>query len=40
MIFIKITLPFDLTNAQKRVVKEIRNDVKYAKQMNRLLQVM
>ena len=36
--FYKNYLPFELTNAQKRVVKEIRNDVKYAKQMNRLLQ--
>ena len=31
-------LPFKLTNAQKRVLKEIRNDVRYPKQMNRLLQ--
>ena len=31
-------LPFQLTNAQKRVVREIRNDVKTGKQMNRLLQ--
>lgn len=31
-------LPFPLTNAQKRVVKEIRNDMRYGKQMNRLLQ--
>lgn len=31
-------LPFELTNAQKRVVKEIRADVKSGKQMNRLLQ--
>ena len=36
--FYKKYLPFELTNAQKRVVKEIRNDVRYAKQMNRLLQ--
>ncbi len=31
-------LPFELTGAQKRVVKEIRNDVGGGKQMNRLLQ--
>ncbi len=31
-------LPFALTNAQKRVVKEIRKDVLMGKQMNRLLQ--
>ncbi len=31
-------LPFELTNAQKRVIKEIRNDVRSGKQMNRLLQ--
>lgn len=31
-------IPFDLTNAQKRVVKEIRQDVRTGKQMNRLLQ--
>jgi ATP-dependent DNA helicase RecG len=31
-------LPFELTGAQKRVVKEIRNDVGCGKQMNRLLQ--
>ncbi|GAB4451103.1 MAG: ATP-dependent DNA helicase RecG [Bacteroidia bacterium] len=31
-------LPFELTNAQKRVIKEIRNDTKTGKQMNRLLQ--
>jgi len=31
-------LPFDLTNAQKRVIKEIRDDVVSGKQMNRLLQ--
>jgi ATP-dependent DNA helicase RecG len=31
-------LPFTLTNAQKRVIKEIRNDMKSGKQMNRLLQ--
>ncbi len=31
-------LPFELTGAQKRVVKEIRNDTAKGKQMNRLLQ--
>ena len=31
-------LPFTLTNAQKRVVKEIRIDMKSGRQMNRLLQ--
>lgn len=31
-------LPFPLTNAQKRVIKEIRNDVGQPAQMNRLLQ--
>ena len=31
-------LPFDLTNAQKRVLKDIRKDLKSSKQMNRLLQ--
>lgn len=31
-------LPFQLTGAQKRVLKEIRNDVGSGKQMNRLLQ--
>lgn len=31
-------LPFDLTNAQKRVIKEIRADLKKNVQMNRLLQ--
>lgn len=31
-------LPFELTNAQKRVVKEIRNDMRIGSQMNRLLQ--
>ena len=31
-------LPFKLTNAQKRVIKEIRLDMKSGKQMNRLLQ--
>lgn len=31
-------LPFPLTNAQKRVIKEIRQDIASGKQMNRLLQ--
>ena len=31
-------LPFDLTNAQKRVLKEIRRDMASGRQMNRLLQ--
>ena len=31
-------LPFQLTDAQKRVVKEIRTDMKSGRQMNRLLQ--
>ena len=31
-------LPFELTNAQKRVIKEIYHDLKSGKQMNRLLQ--
>jgi ATP-dependent DNA helicase RecG len=36
--FYKNNLPFELTNAQKRVVKEIRADMGIGKQMNRLLQ--
>jgi ATP-dependent DNA helicase RecG len=31
-------LPFELTNAQKRVIKEIRADVRTGRQMNRLVQ--
>jgi len=31
-------LPFELTNAQKRVVREIRSDMRKGRQMNRLLQ--
>lgn len=31
-------LPFELTNAQKRVIREIHGDMKSGKQMNRLLQ--
>ena len=37
-IFITDNLPFPLTNAQKRVMKEIRKDLGSGKQMNRLLQ--
>jgi len=36
--FFKEYLPFELTNAQKRVLKEIRNDLGSKAQMNRLLQ--
>jgi ATP-dependent DNA helicase RecG len=36
--FFEQHLPFDLTNAQKRVLKEIRNDMGKPAQMNRLLQ--
>ena len=36
--FYKDHLPFDLTNAQKRVLKEIRKDVASGAHMNRLLQ--
>jgi ATP-dependent DNA helicase RecG len=36
--FYKNHLPFQLTGAQKRVIKEIRNDTAKGKQMNRLLQ--
>jgi ATP-dependent DNA helicase RecG len=36
--FYKDYLPFALTGAQKRVLKEIRNDTAHGKQMNRLLQ--
>ncbi len=36
--FYKNHLPFQLTNAQKKVLKEIRNDMKRHVQMNRLLQ--
>jgi len=36
--FFKNHLPFDLTNAQKRVIKEIRADVAKPIQMNRLVQ--
>ena len=37
-VFYKQHLPFELTNAQKRVLKEIRTDTARGKQMNRLLQ--
>lgn len=36
--FFNNNLPFDLTSAQKRVIKEIRQDTKTGLQMNRLLQ--
>ena len=36
--FYKTCLPFELTNAQKRVIREIQADIKSGKQMNRLLQ--
>ena len=36
--FFKDYLPFELTNAQKRVVKEIRKDLGLGSHMNRLLQ--
>ncbi len=36
--FYKHKIPFDLTNAQKRVIKEIRADMGSGLQMNRLLQ--
>ena len=36
--FYKKHLPFELTNAQKRVIREIRTDTASGKQMNRLLQ--
>ena len=36
--FYKKHLPFELTNAQKRVIREIRKDTASGKQMNRLLQ--
>ena len=37
-IFYKKYLPFALTNAQKRVMREIRADMRNGRQMNRLLQ--
>lgn len=36
--FYKEVLPFELTGAQKRVIKEIRKDLSTGQQMNRLLQ--
>ncbi|MCH5245271.1 MAG: ATP-dependent DNA helicase RecG [Muribaculaceae bacterium] len=36
--FYKECLPFELTGAQKRVIREIRRDIGSGKQMNRLLQ--
>lgn len=36
--FYKNKIPFELTNAQKRVIKEIRADLGSGRQMNRLLQ--
>jgi len=36
--FYRACLPFELTGAQKRVVKEIHQDLKSGRQMNRLLQ--
>jgi ATP-dependent DNA helicase RecG len=36
--FFRLHLPFELTGAQKRVLKEIRQDTATGKQMNRLLQ--
>lgn len=36
--FYSEVLPFNLTNAQKRVIKEIRADMRTGRQMNRLLQ--
>ncbi len=38
LTFYEKYLPFELTNAQKKVIKEIRKDVSTGKQMNRLLQ--
>ncbi len=36
--YFKNHIPFELTGAQKRVLKEIRNDMRTGRQMNRLLQ--
>ena len=36
--FYQSYLPFPLTNAQKRVIREIQSDIKSGRQMNRLLQ--
>jgi ATP-dependent DNA helicase RecG len=37
-VFFNDFLPYELTNAQKKVIREIRSDVGSGKQMNRLLQ--
>jgi len=37
-LFYEKNLPFPLTNAQKRIIREIRQDMMTGKQMNRLLQ--
>lgn len=37
-LFYRNNLPFELTNAQKRVVHEIRDDMMIGRQMNRLIQ--
>ncbi len=37
-VFYKEHLPFDLTGAQKRVIREVFDDMKSGKQMNRLVQ--
>lgn len=36
--FYEKNLPFELTNAQKRIIREVRQDMATGKQMNRLLQ--
>jgi len=36
--FYEHKMPFELTNAQKRVIREIRNDMKHGNHMNRLVQ--
>lgn len=38
LTFFEKYLPFELTNAQKKVIKEIRKDLSTGRQMNRLLQ--
>ena len=38
LTFYRDYIPFQLTGAQKRVIKEVREDVRSGKQMNRLLQ--
>lgn len=37
-LFYNKYIPFELTNSQKKVIKEIRNDLGKSKQMNRLIQ--